>query len=139
MKRKHTLKAGILLAILLLVLPVSIESAQAGVSIGTIHGGLGVGAIITRTAAVNVDWEISVTGGWIVPNTGGRLRTGQISATASGNDFKIIRIFWGFGFIPINPSAIGPMIFTIRATDDGGVNWAMVTGGPTHLFFVLTW
>lgn len=138
-KRKNILKAGILLAILLLILPLSVESAQAGVSIGSIHGGLGVGVIITRTAAVTVDWEISVTGGWIVPNTGGRVITGQILSTDYGNDFKIIRFFWGFGFIPISPSAIGPMVFTIKATDTGGPPYTTVTGGPTHLFFVFTW
>jgi len=143
MKRKNILKAGILLAILLLVLPVSIESAQATEStqatltIGPIRSvWLGVGTDISTDVATNVAWTITVTGGWIIPGTQGNVRTGTINQLQPNDNYKIIRTFWGFGFIPIG--GIGPMSYTVTATPTSGFQ-ATRTGGPTHLLFILVW
>jgi len=137
MKRKNILKAGILLAILLLVLPISVESAQATLTIGSIRSvWLGVGTDISTDVTTDVDWTITVTGGWIIPGTGGNVRTGHINHLQPNDNYKIIRTFWGFGFIPIG--GIGPMSYTVTATPTGGSTFTR-TGGPTHLLFILVW
>jgi hypothetical protein len=138
MKRRNKLKAGILLTILLLILPVSVESVQATLDIGPIRGvWFGIGTNITTTVTTDVDWTISVTGGLIIPGTGGSVRMGHINQLQPNDNFKIIRTFWGFGFIPIG--GIGPMSYTVTATPTSGGPQATRTGGPTHLLFILVW
>jgi hypothetical protein len=138
MKKKYILKAGILLSMLLLILPVSVESAQAALTIGSIRSvWLGVGTDISTDVTTDIDWTISVTGGLIIPGTGGNVRTGHINQLQPNDNFKIIRTFWGFGFIPIG--GIGPMSYTVTATPTSGGPQATRTGGPTHLLFILVW
>lgn len=125
MKIKNILKVGILLSILLLVLPVSVESAQATPSIASITGGIGVSAIITSTTTeTNVGWKISIAGGWIVPGTS-REKTGLI-VQINPNDMVTVKgIFWG----------LGPIIVTVTA----GTVSSSTPPGPTHLFIIFTW
>jgi len=134
MKGKNILKAGILLAILLLVLPISVESAQATLSIGPITGPIGVITTISSTTnETNVNWSIFLAGGWIFCH---RTTNGIIPSIVPGTPAMIKAIPWGFGFFPI--SGTGPIIVTVTATSVGGGS-AQSTGGPTHIFLILTW
>ena len=66
MNSRFVLKAGILLAILLLVLPVSVESVKAGLHIDSIAGGPGVTTTVSTTSVEeNVTITCSVKGGFL--------------------------------------------------------------------------
>jgi len=131
MKRKYTLKAGILLAILLLILPVSVESAQAALSIGPITGGIGVKTTISSTTTeTNVQWTIQINGGWIFNY---RTRTGLIVSIDPSTPVQIMALPIGFGGIAgINP-------ITITVTTIPPATPPPPPPVPTRLLFILVW
>jgi len=128
MKRKHSLKAGILLAILLLILPVSVESAQAGLHIDSITGGVSVHATISATATeTNVVVTFSVAGGFLPFY---RVWSEPVAQIVPGTPQIVKGRFLGFGNI----------IITVTAESlDSGATAVPLTGGPTHIFLILTW
>ena len=83
MKRKNILKAGILLAILLLVLPASLVSATLTI---TPQSGWGIGekAVITNTGPTQtVYWNISfyvIWGTLLIPPAPNHIKSGSILA-----------------------------------------------------------
>jgi hypothetical protein len=127
MKRKHTLKAGILLAILLLILPVSVESAQAGLHIDSITGGVGVHATISATTTeINVEVTFSVAGGFLPFY---RVYIETVPRIDPGTPQIVKGRFLGFGNIIITVTA--------KSLDSSATD--QLTGGPTHLFIIFTW
>ena len=133
MKNKNLLKAGIILAILFLILFISAESTQAAVTITSVTGGIGVTATITNSgpdSVNNVDWAITATGGWIIfrPTTAGiivKIDPNQ-SVTIRGHPI-------GFGSLF---SFFDNMVFTVTAT---GATPVTTPPGPIHLFLIWTW
>jgi hypothetical protein len=119
------LKAGILLAILLLILPVSVVSAQPILSIGNITGGIGVKSVIKNVGsatATNVEWNITFTG----------ITTGTIASLVAAESVPIKSFVLGFGnniIVTVSVKADAPALPVSKQTPPG----------PTHIILFLIW
>jgi hypothetical protein len=128
------LKAGILLAILLLILPVSVVSAQPILSIGNITGGIGVKSVIKNVGsatATNVEWNITFTGGTIWYPTN-RITTGTIASLVAAESVPIKSFVLGFGnniIVTVSVKADAPALPVSKQTPPG----------PTHIILFLIW
>ncbi len=128
MKNKYVLKAGILLAMLLLVLPVSVESVKADLQIDSIKGGPGVTTTVSTTSVEeNVTITCSVKGGFL---PFGRSWTTASVRIDPGNPWSVRGFFWGFG---------NNLHITVTAKSLDSGDTVELTAGPEHIFLFFTW
>ena len=130
MRRKNVVKAGFLLGILLLVLPASVVSVQAVLSIGPVTGPIGVRTTISSTTTeIDVLWTIQIDGGWIFNS---RTTTGVFASIGPNTPETIQTIPFGIGGI----FRINPITVTVTTIPPAT---PPTTPGPTHLFIIFTW
>ncbi|MCX6671586.1 MAG: hypothetical protein NTX92_06675 [Euryarchaeota archaeon] len=130
MKRKFVLKAGIILAILLLVLPISVESIQAGLHVDSMTGGPSVKVTVSTTSIeTNISITCSVKGGFFPFSRS--WTTVDTLRIDPGNPWTVRWFILGFG---------NNIHFTVTATSsNSGNTTGPITIGPEHIFLFFTW
>jgi hypothetical protein len=129
MKIKNALKASIFLVMLLLVLPVSVESVKAGIHIDSITGGPGLKTTVsTTTIEKNISITCSIKGG-IFPFSRSKTTVDTLQIDP-GNPWTLQVFFLGFG---------NTIKITVTATSRDSGDTAELTAGPQHIFGIFTW
>ena len=137
MRKKNVVIAGLLLAIFMLVLPVSTVSAQPILQISNITKQFGsVKATINNVGsadATNVQWSFTFTGGWILMPSGS-ITTGTLTVLAPAASSIITTRAFGIAGVCGIPTVT--ITISVSCTQAPTVT---ATAPWHHLFLGLIW
>jgi hypothetical protein len=104
---KKSVKASILITMLLLIFPVAVASADPILEVTSITGGFGVHATIKNAGDMTpntINWTIKIQGGLVLFPSGG-VKSGHFNGIAPGATHTIFTPVFGFGS-PVNVTVI---------------------------------